>query len=408
MQMNIEQIREDFPLLQRKIKGKKIVYLDNAATSLKPKQVINAEKNYYENVSANVHRGLHILSEEASREHEAAHETVAKFVGAKKEETIFVRNATEGLNLVMYSLWNSNYFKKGDKILVSKMEHHSNIVPWQYLEKKIGVKLEYVELNKDYTLDMNDFESKVKGAKLVSITAASNTVATLPNVREITKRAHKEGALVCVDGAQLVPHHEVNFFQMDFDFLAFSGHKMLAPTGTGALIGKKKILEANEPFMFGGDMIHSVELHKSIWNTLPNKFEAGTPNIAGSYGIKAACEYLKKIGMNNIARHEETLTKLALEEMSKIDSINIYGPLDAKKQGGIILFESTLLSAHELAMALSEAENICIRSGMHCAEPLVSSLNKEGLARASFYLYNTEEEILFFTNTLKETLKVFG
>jgi len=406
--MNTQQIREDFPLLQRIIRGKKIVYLDNAATSLKPNQVIAAEKNYYENISANVHRGLHILSEEASREHEASHETVAKFVGAKKEETIFVRNATEGLNLVMYSLWNSDYFKKGDKILVSKMEHHSNIVPWQYLEKKIGINLEFVELNKDYTLDMNDFETKVKGAKLVSITAASNTVATLPNIREITKKTHNEGALICVDGAQLIPHQEVNFSQMDVDFLTFSGHKMLAPTGTGALIGKKKILEANEPFMFGGDMIHSVELHKSSWNTLPNKFEAGTPNIAGSYGIKAACEYLKKIGMNNIAKHEENLTKLALEEMSKIDSVKIYGPLDSKKQGGIILFESTLLSAHELAMALSEAENICIRSGMHCAEPLVSSLNKEGLARASFYLYNTEEEILFFTKTLKETLKVFG
>jgi cysteine desulfurase/selenocysteine lyase len=406
--MNVEKIREDFPLLKRKIKGKKIIYLDNAATSLKPSQVIDAERHYYENISANVHRGLHILSEEASREHEAGHETVAKFLGARKEETVFVRNATEGLNLVMYSLLNSNYFKKGDKIVVSKMEHHSNIVPWQYLEKKIGVKLEFVDLNKDYTLDIADFESKVKEAKLVSMTAASNTVATLPNIREITKKAHKEGALVCVDGAQLVPHHEVNFSQMDFDFLTFSGHKMLAPTGTGALIGKKELLNKFEPFMFGGDMIHSVDFHKSEWNTLPNKFEAGTPNIAGSYGIKAACEYLKRIGMNNVAKHEETLTKVALEEMNKIDSINIYGPKDPKKQGGIILFESTLLSAHELAMALSEAENICIRSGMHCAEPLVSSLNKEGLARASFYLYNTEEEILFFAKALKETLKVFG
>lgn len=405
--MNVEKIREDFPIFKRLINGKRIVYLDNAATSLKPKQVIEAEINYYENISANVHRGLHVLSEEASREHENAHETVAKFVGARKEETVFVRNATEGLNLVMYSLLNSNYFKKGDKIVVSKMEHHSNIVPWQYLEKKIGVKLEFVELNKDYTLDMNDFESKLKGAKLVSITGASNTVATLPDIRVITKKAHNEGALVCVDGAQLVPHHEVNFSQMDIDFLAFSGHKMLAPTGTGAIIGKKKLLELNEPFMFGGDMIHSVDYHSSSWNTIPNKFEAGTPNIAGSYGIKRACEYLKKIGMNNIKKHEEQLTKVALEEMKKIDSIRLYGPLDSKKQGGIILFDSPLISTHELAMALSEAENICIRSGMHCAEPLVSSINKEGLARASFYLYNTEEEIQFFANTLKETLNMF-
>jgi cysteine desulfurase/selenocysteine lyase len=406
--MNVTQIRSDFPIFNRKINGKEIVYLDSAASSLKPKQVVEAEKYYYENVSANVHRGLHILSEEASRVHESAHETVGKFVGAKKEEVVFVRNATEGMNLVMYSLMNSNFFKKGDKILVTKMEHHANIVPWQFLERKIGVKLEFIGLNSDYTLDMKDFEQKVKGAKLVSVTGASNTVATHPDLREIEKKAHKEGALVVVDAAQLVPHHEVNFASMNFDFMAFSGHKMLAPTGTGALIGKKKLLDQFEPFMFGGDMIHSVSWHDSSWNTLPNKFEAGTPNIAGSYGIKAAVEYLKKVGVGNIARHEEHLTKIALEEMNKIDSINIYGPKDARKQGGIILFESTKLSAHELAMALSESENICIRSGMHCAEPLVSSLNKEGLARASFYLYNTEEEVHFFASKLKEILETFG
>jgi cysteine desulfurase/selenocysteine lyase len=225
-------------------------------------------------------------------------------------------------------------------------------------------------------------------------------------LREIEKKSHKEGALFCVDGAQLVPHHEINFSSMNADFLAFSGHKMLAPTGTGALIGKKNLLEKFEPFMFGGDMIHSVEWHDSKWNTLPNKFEAGTPNIAGSYGMKAAVEYLGKIGMNNIAKHEEELTRIALEEMQKIKGINLYCPKDAKKQGGIVLFDAEKLSAHELALALSETYNICIRSGMHCAEPLVSSLNKEGLARASFYLYNTEEEIKFFTSKLKETLQM--
>jgi cysteine desulfurase/selenocysteine lyase len=303
---------------------------------------------------------------------------------------------------------NSNFFKKGDKIIVTKMEHHANIVPWQFLEKKIGVKLEFIELNKDYTLDMTDFEQKVKGAKLVSVTGASNTVASIPNLTEIERKSHKEGALVCIDAAQLVPHKEINFASMKVDFLTFSGHKMCAPTGTGALIGKKKLLEQFEPFMFGGDMIHSVDWHSANWNTLPNKFEAGTPNIAGSYGIKAAVEYLRKIGMGNIAKHEEHLTKIALEEMSKIDSVEIFGPKEAKRQGGIVLFGSKKLSAHELAMALSESENICIRSGMHCAEPLVSSLNKEGLARASFYLYNTEEEIKFFAKALKEVLDTFG
>ncbi|MFA5126252.1 MAG: SufS family cysteine desulfurase [archaeon] len=406
--MNTEQIRKDFPLLERKINGKPIIYLDNAATSLKPRKVIDAEKYYYENVSANVHRGLHVLSEEASIMHEEAHEKVGNFLGAKKEETVFVRNATEAMNLVMYSLLNSNYFKKGDKIVVSEMEHHSNIVPWQYLEKKLGAKLEFVKLTKEYELDMNDFEEKVKGAKLVSMTGASNTVASLPDIKTIEKKAHKEGALVCIDGAQLVPHHEVNFSSLGIDFLAFSGHKMLAPTGTGALIAKKKLLEDLEPFMFGGDMIHSVKQHSSEWNTLPYKYEAGTPNIAGSYGIKAAVEYLQKVGMNNIAKHEEKLTKLALEEMKKINSIKLYCPQNEKKQGGIILFDSTKLSAHELSLALSESENICIRSGMHCAEPLVSSINKEGLARTSFYLYNTEEEILFFTKTLKDVLQTLG
>jgi len=406
--MNIEQIRQDFTILQRKHKGKRIVYLDNAATSLKPKQVIEAERFYYENIGANVHRGLHILSEEASRVHESAHDTVAKFVGAKKNEVVFVRNATEGMNLVMYSLLNSGFFKKGDKILVSKMEHHSNIVPWQYLEKKIGIQLEFIGLDSNYELDMRDFESKLKGTKLVSITGASNTVATMPNIKEIEKAAHKEGALISVDGAQLVPHKEVDFSGMNIDFLAFSGHKMLAPTGTGALVGKEKLLEKLEPFMFGGDMIHSVGLHDSTWNVLPYKFEAGTPHIAGSFGIKAAVEYLKKVGMENIKKHEEKLTKLAIEEMQKIDSIKLYCPKNEKKQGGIVLFESTKLSAHELAMALSETENICIRSGMHCAEPLVSSLNKEGLARVSFYLYNTEEEVLFFTRSLKDVLDTLG
>ncbi|MEI7961693.1 MAG: aminotransferase class V-fold PLP-dependent enzyme, partial [archaeon] len=253
--MNVEQIRQDFPVLARKVNGKRIVYLDNAATSLKPKQVIDAERHYYENVGANVHRGLHILSEEASREHEDAHNTVAKFIGAKRNEVVFVRNATEGMNLVMYSLLNSDYFKKGDKIIVSKMEHHSNIVPWQYLEKKIGVKLEYVGLDGEYEFDMNEFEEKIRGAKLVSVTGASNTVATRPDLKQIEKKTHKEGALFCVDGAQLVPHHEVNFSSMNIDFLAFSGHKMLAPTGTGALVAKEKLLEKFEPFMFGGDMI---------------------------------------------------------------------------------------------------------------------------------------------------------
>ena len=406
--MKASDLRKDFPVLERKINGKKLTYLDNAATSLKPRQVIDAEKYYYENVSANVHRGLHVLSEEASMAYEGAHDTVAKFVGAKKDEVVFVKNATEGLNLVMYALYNSDYFKRGDKIIVSKMEHHSNIVPWQFLEKKLGVKLEYVGLTENYEVDMEDFESKVKEAKLVSFSGASNTVATVPDLKKIEKLTHKEDALFCVDGAQLVPHKEVDFRVMNADFLAFSGHKMCAPTATGALVGKKQLLGELSPFMFGGDMIHSVSWHESSWNTLPHKYEAGTPNIGGAYGMKAACDYLDKVGFRFIGSQEKTLTKLCIAELSKIDSIKMYCPMDEKKQGGIVMFESTKLSAHDLAMTLSETENICIRSGMHCAEPLVSSINQDGLARASFYFYNTEEEVLFFAKTLKDILKTFG
>jgi cysteine desulfurase/selenocysteine lyase len=288
------------------------------------------------------------------------------------------------------------------------MEHHSNIVPWQYLERKVGVKLEFVELNSDFSLNMEDFEKKVKGAKLVSITGASNTVATHPDIGKIEKITHKEGALFCVDAAQMVPHKNVDFRSMNADFLAFSGHKMCAPTGTGALIGKKQLLEKFEPFMFGGDMIQSVSRKESKWNELPYKYEAGTPNIAGAYGLIAAIEYLQKVGMNNIEQQERELTKLCLDQLSSIKGINIYGPRDAKKQGGIVLFESEKMSAHDLAMALSESQNICIRSGMHCAEPLVSSLNKDGLARASFYFYNTESEIMKFANATKEIVKIFG
>jgi len=406
--MNLEYTREDFPILSKKIKGKDILYLDNAATSLKPRQVIDAEKKYYEEECANIHRGLHFLSEKASIMYENAHEKVGKFLGAKNEEVCFTKNTTEAMNLVMYSLYNSNYFKKGDKIVISAMEHHSNIVPWQYLEKKAGIKLEFVELDSNYCIDMADFEKKVKGAKLVSMSGASNTVATHPDLGKIEKLTHKEGALFCVDGAQLVPHKKVDFRAMNADFLAFSGHKMCAPTGTGALIGKKQLLEKLEPFLFGGDMIQTVSRKETIWNELPYKYEAGTPNIAGAYGLSTAIDYLQKVGLNNIETHEKELTKLCLEELRGIGEIEFYCPKDVKKQGGIVMFGSKKMSAHDLAMALSESENICIRSGMHCAEPLVSTFNKEGLARASFYFYNTESEVMRFVHATKELLKIFG
>jgi cysteine desulfurase/selenocysteine lyase len=395
--MNIKKIREDFPILKREINGKKLIYLDSAATSLKPKQVLEAEKCYYEMNCANIHRGLHEMSEIASQTYEEAHKTVANFVGAKKEEVIFTKNTTESLNLLMYSLRNSKMLVKGDKIIISPMEHHSNIIPWQYLEKTLGIKLEYVDLNEKFEIDLENLKEKTKGAKLVSLTGASNTVSTHTNLKDIEKIVHDANALLNVDAAQLVPHEKVNFKKMNIDFMAFSGHKMLAPTGTGCFVGKKDLLEKMEPFMFGGDMISKVSKHDSSWNVLPYKFEAGTPNIAGAYGLKEAINYLEKIGMDEIKEHEKELTKKCIKGIEKL-GLKVYGPKN-KKQGGIALFDCKKINCHDIGMLLND-EGIAIRSGMHCAEPLVSSLNENGLARASFYLYNTKEEVDFFLEKL--------
>jgi cysteine desulfurase / selenocysteine lyase len=399
--MNVNKIREDFVVLNRKVNGNKLVYLDSAATSLKPKQVLDAEKKYYETSCANVHRGVHEMSQEASIEYEKSHEVVANFINAGKEEVIFTKNTTESLNLLMYSLRNGNFFKKGDTILTSDLEHHSNIIPWQYLEKKIGIKLEFVKLNNNFEIDLEDFEKKSKGAKLVSISGASNTVSTHTNLKEIEKITHQNNALLCVDGAQLIPHQTFDFKKSNIDFLAFSGHKMLAPTGIGCMIGKKKILSEMEPFLFGGDMITNVSKHSATWNNLPSKFEAGTPNIAASYGMNAAIKYLEKIGMENVKKQEQKLTNLCINELEKMN-VTVHGPKN-ENQGGIVLFDCKKINCHDVATILND-DGIAIRSGMHCAQPLVSSLNSEGLARASFYIYNTEEEVMFFIKKLKELI----
>ncbi|MFA5763868.1 MAG: SufS family cysteine desulfurase [archaeon] len=399
--MNVNKIREDFIVLNRKVNGNKLVYLDSAATSLKPKQVLDAEKKYYETSCANIHRGVHEMSQEASIEYEKSHSVVANFINADKEEVIFTKNTTESLNLLMYSLSNGNFFKKGDKIVTSDLEHHSNIIPWQYLEKKLGIKLEFVKLTNNFEIDLEDFEKKSKGAKLVSISGASNTVSTHTNLKEIEKITHENNALLCVDGAQLVPHETFDFKKSNIDFLAFSGHKMLAPTGIGCMIGKKKLLSEMEPFLFGGDMITDVQKHSATWNNLPSKFEAGTPNIAASYGMNAAIKYLEKLGMNNVKKHEQKLTNLCISELEKMN-VTTYGPKN-ENQGGIVLFDCKKINCHDIATILND-EGIAIRSGMHCAQPLVSSLNEDGLARASFYIYNTEDEVMFFIKKLKELI----
>lgn len=400
--VNIEKIRADFPVIQRKINGKPIIYLDNTATSLIPNQVIEAMCKYYNESKANIHRGVHRMSEEASRVFDEATVTTAKFINAKPEETIFTRNTTESINLVMYSLFSDDFFKKGDEIVTTIMEHHSNFVPWQFLREKTGINLKVAEIKKDFTLDMDDLQSKItKKTKLVALAHASNSIATINDVKTAAKIAHENGALCLVDGAQSAPHMKTDVKKSDIDFLAFSAHKMLGPCGVGVLYGKKELLEKMPPFLYGGDMISAVTVEKSTWNSLPFKFEAGTPNIAGAYGMKAAVEYLEKIGMENIRGHEKEITKYALEKMRGIKGVKLYCPQDAEKQVGIILFSVEEIDAHDLALAMDEAENIAIRSGVHCAQPLISRFNKEGLARASFYIYTSKKEIDTFIKTLE-------
>ncbi|HDJ96676.1 MAG TPA: cysteine desulfurase [Candidatus Aenigmarchaeota archaeon] len=403
--MNVNKIREDFPILRRKINGKPLIYFDNTATSQKPIQVINVIKEFYEQHNANIHRGVHTLSQEASEMYEEAHNKVAKFINARRmEEIIFVRNATEAINLVAYS-WGMNNLKEGDEIVVTVMEHHSNIIPWQFLEKKKGIILKFVDINNDGTLKMEEYEKLItERTKLVTVTHVSNVLGTINDVAKIGKLAHEVGALFLVDGAQSVPHMPVDVRKIDADFLAFSGHKMLAPTGIGVLYGKEELLQRMEPFLGGGDMIHEVWLHKATYNTLPWKFEAGTANIAGGVGLAAAVDYLEKIGMENVREHEKELTEYALKKM-KIENIDIYGPLDVKIRGGVISFNVKDLSPHDVAALLDE-HGIAVRSGHHCAQPLMRRLGVKGTARASFYIYNTKEEIDIFVETLEKIVKL--
>ena len=403
--MDVEKIREDFPILRRKINGKPLVYFDNTATTQKPVQVINAVKEFYEKHNANIHRGVHTLSQEASEMYEEAHYKVAEFINArKKEEIIFVRNATEAINLVAYS-WGMNNLKSGDEIVATVMEHHSNIVPWQFLEQKKGVVLKFVEINDDGTLKMEEYERLITDrTKLVTVTHVSNVLGTINDVIKIGKLAHEVGALFFVDGAQSVPHMPVDVKKIDCDFLAFSGHKMLAPTGIGVLYGKEEILKGMEPFLGGGDMIHEVWLHKATYNTLPWKFEAGTPNIAGGVGLAAAIDYLERIGMENVREHEKELTEYALKEM-EVEGVEVYGPLNVDIRGGVISFNIKDLNPHDVAALLDE-QGIAVRSGHHCAQPLMRRLGVKGSVRASFYVYNTKEEVDFFVQNVKRIIKM--
>ena len=414
--MDPKRIREDFPIFSRKIGDKPLIYFDNGATSQRPRQVIEAIKEFYEQHNANIHRGLHTLSQEASELYEEAHERVAKFIGAESgEEVIFVRNTSEALNLVAYSLGPA-IVDRGDEIVISIMEHHSNLLPWYRLAMLKGAKLKVVDITDDYRLNYAMLEEIVsERTKIVAIVHMSNVLGTINDVRKIAKLAHEHDAVIVVDGAQSVPHMPVNVKDLDIDFLAFSGHKMLGPTGIGVLYGKKELLESMDPFLSGGDMIKEVSCSLNgscsvVWNRLPWKFEAGTPNIAGGIGLMAAVEYLERIGMGNIRRYEEELTEYALRRMNEElgDHCDIYGPMDIKERGGIISFNIKGIDPHEIALYL-DSHGIAVRSGFHCAQPLHERLGlRKGSARASFYLYNLKEEIDVFVNALKELIKSVG
>jgi cysteine desulfurase/selenocysteine lyase len=405
--LDLKKIQADFPILQRKIRGKPLIYLDNAATTQKPRQVIEVETRYYEQYNANIHRGIHTLSEEATARYEEAREKIAKFIGAPSPETvIFTRNTTESINLVAFS-WGRKNLKAGDEILLTAAEHHSNLIPWQMTAEATGAVLRFIPLTADGQLDLTNLDQLLTAkTKLVAMTAMSNVLGTIMPVRDIAKRAHALGAKVLIDGAQSVPHVGTRISDLQCDFLAFSAHKMLGPTGIGILYGKAELLDAMEPFMGGGDMILEVWRDRANWNELPWKFEAGTPNIAGAIAFGAAVDYLNALGMDSVRRHEEELTAYALKQLSQDPNILLYGPLDVSKRGGVVSFNYGTIHPHDIGTLLDQ-EGIAIRAGHHCCQPLMRDYQVSGTARASFYIHNTREDVDALTAALRKAASLF-
>lgn len=405
--LNPYEIRRDFPLLIKR----NVVYLDNAATSQKPRQVIEAMAKFYEEKYANIHRGLHVLSREASEAYEEAHEVVAKFINARSwREVIFVRNTTEAINLVAYS-WGLRELREGDEVVVTVMEHHSNLLPWAAIAELKKARVKIVGLGEDYMLNYEELEEAITDrTRVVAVTHVSNVLGTINDVKYIGKLAHEVGAICLVDGAQSVPHMPVDVREMGCDFLAFSGHKMLGPTGIGVLYGREDLLNEMEPFLYGGDMVREVKYAegavKPSWNELPWKFEAGTPNIVGGIGLAEAVRYLERIGMNEVRSHEIELTRYVLRDMEELEGVSAYGPSSAERRGGVLAFNVEGLDPHSVAALLDE-RGIAVRSGYHCAQPLHEYLGLvEGSVRASLYIYNTREDVETLLSALEGILSV--
>ena len=401
--MNIEDIKNDFPLL----KNRNIAYLDSGATTQKPKQVIDAIKDFYENFNANPHRGAYSLSMEATEIYENTRVKIAKFINSRQaQEIIFTKNASEALNLIAYSYGMENV-KSDDKIVLSIMEHHSNLVPWQKVSKVTGAKLEYMYINDNYEISDDEIESKITdNTKVVAITHVSNVLGTINDVKKIIKYAHKKGAVVLLDASQSIPHMKIDVQDLDCDFLAFSGHKMLAPLGIGVLYGKKEILNKMTPFLMGGDMIEYVYEQETTFAPLPNKFEAGTQNVEGVLGLGAAIDYIEKIGYDKIKEIENEVVSYAIEELKKLDFIELYLTNNLQNHSGVISFNIKGVHPHDVASIL-DSEGVCVRSGNHCAQPLLRYMGIDSTCRASFYFYNTKEDVDRLIQALNKAYKMF-
>ena len=397
MSVDLSKLKKDFPIFERKVRGgNSLVYLDSGATSQKPNSVIEAESNFYRTVNAAVHRGAHLLAEEASQAYESARANVASFIGAKDNEIVFTKSATESLNVIAYALGNPNSrinIKSGDHIVVTEMEHHANLIPWQQLAKRTGAVLSWLSFTKDGRIDLSNIDQIITSkTKLVAITHQSNVFGTILPVEQISKAARAVGALVVLDACQSAPHFPIDVKTLDVDFLVFSGHKALGPTGIGVLWGKYDLLEKLEPAIYGGSMVDSVTMESATWTSVPRKFEAGVPNMAQAVGLSAAVDYLNNVGMDNVAKHEHELTKNLLSGLASISGVDVIGPLDLKDRGGVVSFTVDGVHPHDVGQVLDQY-GIAVRTGHHCAWPLMRKLNLVGTTRASFHIYNNIDDI---------------
>lgn len=407
--LDIERIRDEFPILERDVgDGQRVVYLDNAATSQTPDRVVDAMSDYYRGTNANVHRGIHHLSQEASLAYENAHDRLAEFVGASggREEMVFTKNTTEGLNLVAYG-WGLRELDPGDEVVLTEMEHHSSLVTWQQIAKRTGANVNFIEVDEMGRLDMEHAREIIgPNTEMISVAHVSNTLGTVNPIAELADLAHEHDSFIFADGAQAVPHHSVDVEELDVDFYAFSGHKMCGPTGIGGLYGKKELLAAMEPFMYGGGMVRKVEFDRTTWADVPEKFEAGTPPIAEGIALAEAADYLDDVGLDRIERHERELVEYAMERLESFDDIEIYGP-PADERAGLVSFNLDGVHAHDLASIMND-HAVAIRPGDHCTQPLHDVLGTAASARASFYLYNTKDEVDELIAAIDEARELFA